>query len=381
MAVYGTPRTIGRVLPGTKVSRRPAGGTPPEDTTTTTPAPTYGMPVDRIERVVSEVGAGTNVDTSGESLNINIADLFKDMSTATAGGTSASSRIAREKFDASKIGAQRQAEYLRGLLGQGVPEGIRRSIESQKSTGEAAIGNRVRELLAALGTAKGAATGQVTGAYTTLANYLAQNAPTAYAEAERARPNTYQTALGQYMSGQGVSPEVAQRAAQLASVESGGGAANYNQLLNTLAAREASMQQSRLAEAEMARTGALGGLENLYRQREAQVEMDRLAALNELATRINAATLAAEQQVASRERAIQDALGQLLGGGFVAPEVVNPPAPLPGTPLEQLAALTRNAPTRNPALAQRVSTFTQQNPQATAAQIQNEFSRLGRRIR
>ena len=389
MATFGTPRrqtagTLGRVIAGTQPGRyRPMEeGTPPTTTIPTTPATVdmpsgYGLPVDRY----TGPGFGPpDVSTFPvEDVDSKIAkfleDIFGDRTSGKKGLTTAE-KIAQQKFEASKRGAQAQADYLRGLIGQGVAPGVSAAIEAQRKAGESYIGERAQGVLDELARRRTEATGVTGGAYDALRNYLAANAPTAYAQAQRAVPQVAQTALGQYMSGQGVSPAAAQEAVQLANVQAAGGASNYNQLLNVLAAREAAAQTSRLGETEMARATASRGLESLYGAGILQVEQQRAAALADLANRIASSRLAAEQQAAARDRAIQDALGGLLGTGYVTQPVV--PAAPGATPLEQLRALTANAAIRNPALAQRVAKV---SPQASLAQILAEFPRLGARIR
>lgn len=317
--------------------------------------------------------------------------------TSTTGGGSSSGyynyliqqqKLATDRANAAAraAGIKQQEAYLRGQIGQGVPEEVSKAIEAQRAAGEQYIREQESGLLDMLGQRYGQATGTTGDVYNRLQNYLSQNAPTAYAQAQRAVPRVYETALGQYMAGQGVSPQAAQTAVEVQNVLGAGGAANYNQLLNVLAAREAATQQSRLAEAELARTGALAGLGNIYAGSQFQVQQQRLAALAELANRLGATRLAAEQQAAARDQALRDALGQLYGTGLVTPPVeAAPGAPaapaVPLTPLQQLQQLTVNAPTRNPALAARVQALAARNPQASAAQIQRLFPQLGQRVR
>lgn len=381
----GTSRTLGRVIAGTTPSRfgqpSPTGFRPAE--TEQPPPPAYGVPVDRI------TGPGTSsaIDVAeeesisgdiGKTLEDAIAKLFGGGTSGGDGGSTAT-RIAKERFEASKRGAQAQADYLRGLIGKGPSAGLISAIEGQRTAGEKYIGERAQNILDELATRRTQATGVTGTAFDTLRNYLGANVPIAYAQAQRAVPQIAQTALGQYMSGQGVSPAVAQEAVQLANAQAAGGASNYNQLLNVLAAREAAAQASRLGETEMARAAAARGIESLYGAGALQVEQQRAAALADLANRIASSRIAAEQQAAARDRAIEDALGGLLGSGFVT-QPVTPAAP-GATPLEQLRALTVNAGVRNPALAQRVQRFAAQNPQATLQQVRDEFQRLGGRIR
>jgi hypothetical protein len=343
---------------------------------------TQKMPDYRIsDSIVDPTGGGGDIATVPEA-------------GSTGGGSSSGyynylinqQKLATEAASTAKRaeGIKAQEAYLRGQLGQGVPESVSKAIEAQRAAGEQYIKEQEAGLLGLLGQRYGQATETTGGTYARLQDYLTQNAPTAYAQAQRAVPRVYETALGQYMAGQGVSPEAARTAVEVQNVLGAGGAANYNQLLNVLAAREAASQQSRLAEAQLARTGALTGLENLYTGSQFQVQQQRLAALADLANRINAARLTAEQQASARDQAIRDALSSLYGTGYVTPPVeAAPGAPVvpPLTPLQQLQQLTVNAPTRNPALAARVQQLATRNPNATVAQIQRLFPQLGQRVR
>ena len=395
MGTPRTPGTLGKVVAGTTPSRfrQPAPTRfRPAEVEEPTPVPMPGPGVDYRgimtgilpSTIGGDFGNLTGAQAAAAAGEANLDDIlqgyfenaFGNQGGTTGGGTSAASRVAQQKFEASKRGAQAQADYLRGLIGKGPSAGLISAIESQRRAGESYIGERAQNVLDELARRRTEATGVTGTAFDTLRNYLGANVPTAYAQAQRAVPQIAQTALGQYMSGQGVSPEAAQAAVQLANVQAAGGASNYNQLLNVLAAREAAAQASRLGETEMARAAAARGLESLYGAGALQVEQQRAAALADLANRIASSRIAAEQQAAARDRAIEDALGGLLGTGFVT-QPVTPAAP-GATPLEQLRALTVNAGVRNPALAQRVA---QVSPQASLAEIQRLFPQLGARIR
>lgn len=235
--------------------------------------------------------------------------------------------------------------------------------------------------------------GATTTGYSNLMNYLSRNQPTAFAQAQRAQPQVVQSALGQYMAGQGVSPAVAQEAANIANVQAAGGAANYNQLLNVLTAREAAAQQSRQAESEMGLSSALANLQGIYGAGTSQLEQQRLAALADLSSRVAANRFSAQQAQIARDQAVQDAIAQLIGTGTLAPGTgtaapvvggTQPPVegapipPAPVTPVQQLAA--KLAGIQKPTLRQNIANFIASNPEASAAQIQKKFPSLGKNI-
>ena len=246
-------------------------------------------------------------------------------------------------FARQQAGATAQEAYLRSQLDAGIPKSITGEFEQQQARGEEFIRTQAENLLKQLQARQAQGEQFTTTGYSNLMNYLARNQPTAFAQAQRAMPTVTQSALGQYMSGQGVSPAAAQEAATLANIQAAGGASNYNQLLNVLAAREAAGQQSRQAESEMGLATALANLQALYGQGTASLEQQRLAALQELQTTIANARLQAAQQQAARDAAIQDALAALYGTGLVKP----PAQQQPPTAAQTLDAITAGT-TPNP---------------------------------
>lgn len=215
-----------------------------------------------------------------------------------------------------QAGVKSQMDYFRTQLGLGIPSAISGEIEEQERAGQGFIGQQAAALLSQLQARQGEATGLTQTGFSNLQNYLAQNQPTAFAQAQRARPTITQSDLGQYMAGQGVSPAAAQEASTLANIQSAGGASNYNQLLNVLAAREAAGQQSRQSEAQMGLTSQLAQLQAIFGQQTGGLEQSRLQALAELSSRSGAARLQAQQQATARQQAIEDAIAQLVGTGL-----------------------------------------------------------------
>lgn len=321
----------------------------------------------------------------------------------------AEARAAAAAITRAQQGAAAQAAYLRSQLGAGIPTAITGEISAQEAAGQKYIQDTAAELLKQLQSRQALGEQQTQAGYSGLMNYLARTQPTAFAQAQRAVPTIAETGLGQYMAGQGVSPAAAQEAVRLANIQAAGGATNYNQLLNVLAAREAAAQESRQAEAQMGLSSSLANLQALYGAGASQLEQQRLAALQELATTISNARLQASREAAARDQAIQDALGSLFGSGYVKPEdvgIVIPPAegtedissgpaqtPTPTetaprfgrTPegfvtspavsalLDTAAARRTDKPT---ALTNRIWNFVEANPGATKKQVLDEFPNL-----
>jgi hypothetical protein len=362
---------LGRVLPGTRVGTRIAqdGGDAG-----------YGF----------GSGAGDiglrDEDTGGSATSA--ASLFRAQTERAKFLSDLQAEQAKQAR--AQQGAALQAQFLQSQLGAGIPTEITGEITAQETAGQKYIEDQAKALLDLLTGRRTQAEERVGAGYGALATYLQQNAPQAFAQAQRAVPQAAQSALSQYITGQGVSPAVAQEAANIANVQAAGGAANFNQLLDVLAAREAAAQQSRLAEAEMGRTSALTGLESLYGAGTAQLEQQRLAALADLATRISNARLQAQQAATTRQQEIQNALTTLLGTGNLTQEQINAitgttptttattTAPAKPSPVEQLAAKTVNI--KNQALVNRIEDFAAANPNATPAQIRKQFPSLGKNI-
>ena len=228
-------------------------------------------------------------------------------------------------------------------------------------------------------------------------NYLTRNAPTAYAQAPRATAPAVSSDIAQYMASRGVEAQRAEPGLLAARAALEGGATNYNNLLNTLAAQSAAGQESRLAEQQMAQQLAAAQLGAYKAQQEGTLTSQQLAALQDIQTQYNTAKFQAQQQAIARQQALQDALGTLLGTGYLSPSSpdqavqdilgtaipayaeankVNTPPP---TPIEQLLNVPIKA--SNTALINRLANFAATNPNATAAQIQKAFPALGKNVR
>jgi hypothetical protein len=199
------------------------------------------------------------------------------------------------------------------------------------------------------------------------------------------------------MQAQGVNPAMAQPAVDQANLAALGGATNYNQLLNVLSGAEASGQQSRLSEEQMARTMANAQLQSLYGGATQGLEQSRLSGLAELQKQISTARLAAEQDRIAREQALQDAIATNLGTGYTCPPGFQKDAegncvPIPKTPTDggggndggggvkkspSVAALAAiPVKSSNTALQKRIADFVAAKPRATPAAVAKEFPEL-----
>lgn len=361
MAIINT--RLGRVLPGSK------------------PRTTNFDPTEDADLAVTDTGGGSSSLSGQAALKRAALDKTKYENELKA---------AADALTRQQQGAQRQYAYLTGQLGAGIPAALSQEIDLQQSTGEQYIQNQAAALLGELQKRETAGRGATTTGYSNLMNYLARNQPTAFAQAPRQQPTPMTSDVMQYLAGQGVSGAPVQSQVDLANLGAQGGASNYNQLLNVLAAREQAGQQSRQSEAEMGLSSALANLQALYGQGTSQLEQQRLAALAELTSRVSANKFAAQQAATARDQAIQDALAGLIGTGYIPPtttgdgtgdgttKTVTETATATVTPVQQLAAKLGGI--KKPALRQDIANFIASNPSASAAKIQKKFPSLGKNI-
>ena len=293
-------------------------------------------------------------DDATGGLGLTSTDKGSSSQTLAAAQVRAKTEADQLKFDREKFAAeqaanqdaiaranaarQAQGAYLKGLFQTGDPSAYG-DIAAQEKASQDYINTQATNLLARLGAAKDTATGLTTQGYENLRNYLTSNVPQAYATAQQAVPTVTSNALAQYMASRGVGQQPVQAAVDVANAGLASSAGNYNQLLNVLRAQEASGQQSRLSEEQMARALAGANLEQTYGAGRAGVESEQAAALNQLATQIANARLQAKAVQDARNQALQDALATLIGQGYTAPKETPPVTP-PVTPATIAAGTT-----------------------------------------
>jgi hypothetical protein len=287
----------------------------------------------------------------------------------------------------SQYGTQQSAQDILNRLktaGQ-IPESIATIIRNATAGQTKNVNDQFNNLMDLLTKQYGTAQQTTNLGYDALRNYLTQNVPTAYssalqaAQAAPAAPVTND--IAQYMRSQGVSETGAQPGLLAAQAAAQGGAANYEGLLNVLAAQEQKGQASRLAEEQMARALAGSNLGALLAQQQGALTSSQLQAIAQIQAQEAAANLAAQQQATAREQALQDALNALIGTGYTtatgqAPEI--PAVTVAASPVQKLAALQI---TKNPTLKKDVNKFVAANPNATIAQIQKKFPNLAANIK
>ena len=349
-------------------------------------------------------------------------------STDTSGGGSSgiySYKAALEKIAADQAaavaattrattGAQNQADYLTGLLNQGVPSNLTGILDQQRIDSNKYINSQydtAMQQLANSYTGQGgtvanptatSALGLTNTGYGALQSYLQNNAPTAYAGATRATPGAVSNDLAAYMQAQGVGTDRANPGLVAANTALQGGAANYNALLGVLGANSAAGQESRLAEQQMSQTLAQAQLGAQNQQQQGLLNQQQQAALAQIVSEQAANRLNLERESTARNQTIQDALATLLGSGYINPGQINPttitgtaptntitqsvpkvivppPVVTQKTPVQQLAAIPVKS--SNTALINKIESFVTANPKATAAQVKKKFPDLGKKIK
>ena len=353
-------------------------------------------------------GSGpTLTDESSSGSNSGAYTYAAALEKIKADQAAATAAVAR-----ATTGAQNQANYLTGMLNQGIPKNVLDLIGQSETTGKDYITNQYKTLTDQLrgsyfpetnvGTGYLGAQGRTTAGYNALQNYLQQNQPRAFQQAPQTPATSTTNDLAQYMGGQGVSTAPVDPTVNALNAAAGGGAQNFNSLLATLGQLQQSNQESRMAEQQMGRSGALSGLEQIYQGQTGGLQQQQLQALAELQSNIFGQRLTAEQQAAARNQAIQDALEGLLGAGYINPGQITPttitgtapgtvitetkptvtvlpPVVKPKTPIEQLAAIPVKS--SNTALINKIESFVAANPNATAAQVKKKFPDLGKNIK
>jgi hypothetical protein len=281
--------------------------------------------------------------TGGATTPGGISTIVVDTSGGQGGYYSYLSALEKIKADQAAAqaavnratqGSQYQANYLTGLLNQGVPTNITNLLGTAETGGKEYIQNQydllTKQLLGQytpetnVGTGYLGAEGRTTAAYNALQNYLRQNQPNAYTEARRQTATPMTSDVLNYLAGQGVSGAPVQSQVDLANLAAQGGAANYNALLNTLQAAQTAAAQSRQAEEQMARSSALSTLQGIYQGQAGGLQQQQLQALAELQANITNQRIAAETAAAARNQTVQDALAALLGTGYINPTQITP---------------------------------------------------------
>lgn len=307
------------------------------------------------------------------------------------------------------LGAQAALEYYQNQLGRyaggAIPEALGKTLDEQKKAREDFANATYGNLLDRLGARYTEAGNLTNEGFNALKTYL-ENAPqNAYATAPRAVATPAANDIAQYMQSQGVDTARVQPGLLAAQAAAQGGAANYNNLLTTLAATSTQAQQSRLNEQAMAQRLAQATLSAQRAAQEGALDQAKIAQLNAIQEQYTASRLQLQRDSIAREQALQDAIAGLQVTGNLNIDTT------PSTETEEeraarIAAATaaekaaadkaaadlaasRSAAVNTlarqvaaakgsnaPALQARANAFIAANPTATPAQVKAEFPQL-----
>lgn len=260
-------------------------------------------------------------------------------STGGGGGGSNTAAInTGYKLTTDKATARRnraQADYIRGILGLKPGEApqagaydksisdllLKVDEEEKRQLGDIATlygtaGTSTTPgtgLVGNVTTAYGTAVGQATAGYDALKKWLTDNAPKAYTDVKRAIPTGSTNALAAYQAAQGVSSAPTDAAVQMMNAVGGGGAGQFNTLLDTLAGAQRAAQESRLAEEGMARLATGNQMSAAQAAALAQLATQRATAESGIRSQFGGTRLSAEQARITRRQVLEDALRELIG--------------------------------------------------------------------
>ena len=316
-----------------------SGNCVPNKNTSSTPAKAttfdwsqFGLNNNQVNNLLGQFkGLGTtNFNPISSLINASTNQKEYDLAKAKQDAELAATKAALER--ATSGTAQQLTSYEDLLKNIGIPDAVKTAITNYGTNAGTAVGNQYDNLTTTLqnlyqgeGGTQAAPTatsalGLTQAGYAALQNYLTNNPATAYTQAKLAGPAPapqVSNDLAQYMQSQGVDAGRVQPGLLAAQAAAQGGATNYQNLLNTLAATEAGTNTSRQSELEMAKTLANAGLTGTYTKQQGALTAEKLAALTQIAQQQAQYTLQAEQAAAARKQAIEDAIAKLKGTGYV----------------------------------------------------------------
>ena len=289
-----------------------------------------GLDQNTINQLLNLYGKNTQYNPISSLLNAITNQKEYELAKAKQDAELAATTAATTR---AQTGATTQLAALQDLLGDtAVPESISTAIGKYGKTAGEAIAGQYANLVNALNDlyyGQGgsletpnatSALGMTNAGFTALREYLAENPANAYALASQRVGTPAPVAvndLAQYMAGQGVSQEGVTPTIQALNAAAQGGAENYQNLLNTLAAQETAGTQSRAREIELANLLARTGLGAEYTRQRGALTNQQLAALTQIAQTQAAQRLQAERDAEARRQAIQDAILKLQGTGYI----------------------------------------------------------------
>lgn len=278
-----------------------------------TSALVYGYPSTNQPMPIVAAPRTFGIDTTG------LPTFYPPYTWDGSGGGGGGSTYWQDRDDA-RAGAQAQLDYLNRLIRANRAQygSLVGNLGSAFNASRTAAQNQYAAALAALQGRRTEATTLAGQGQQALADYLASNVPSAFAQLPQATgPTLEPDVVSQYAQAIGTPTAPIGEAAVRAATEYAGGSDAYNRLLSNLQASEANTQASRLAELEMLKNVQNAQIQQLYGGGATTLEQQRLAALNALAQEQAQQRYVIDQQRIAREQAIQQALAQVYGTGYV----------------------------------------------------------------
>jgi len=231
-------------------------------------------------------------------------------------GVSASDALARDKFNYEKAVDARKASglsdyYTGGSYNTGF-DALLKMIADQGKVSEAGVTDAYGRALTNIGEGYDVAKGLGDQGYSALNAYLAANQNNPYA-GMTAQVGTAPDALTDYLSAYGVSDMPVQGQIQADRLQAQQGAANYQNLINTLGAIAEQGAGSRGAESQMAQLLFNTGLGQERASYASQAENARAAALAQLAQQLFESRFGVEQNRNTLAQQLAQTVAELTG--------------------------------------------------------------------
>lgn len=237
-------------------------------------------------------------------------------------GISASDTLARDKFNYEKAVDARKASglsdyYTGGSYNTGF-DALLKMIADQGKVSEAGVTDAYGRALTNIGQGYDVAKGLGDQGYSALNAYLAANQNNPYA-GMTAQVGTAPDALTDYLSAYGVSDVPVQGQIQADRLQAQQGAANYQNLINTLGAIAEQGAGSRGAESQMAQLLFNTGLGQERAGYASQAENARAAALAQLAQQLFESRFGVEQSRNTLAQQLAQTVAELTGAAPAGP--------------------------------------------------------------
>lgn len=265
-----------------------------------------------------------------------IQGLTKMLQGGGSGGGSAGKDTALDwaKWNAEQSAAKNttdtQLRALQGLQGRLASGGYRGNadtllglINDQNTQGQASIWDNYNTGIDNINAGYNTAQGMVNTGYGDLNKYLTANQSNPYANLQQ-QVSPVNNAMANYLSAYGVSNDPVNQQVQASQMANQQGADSYNQLQQLMSSNQLANNQSNLDLSQMAQNYATTGLGSQRAGYQANADIARTSAMNQLMDQINQARYGVEEGVGSRKNALEEAIINAGGSTSATAADVNP---------------------------------------------------------